>query len=233
MNISEFESGIEFHRELNPVLWNNDDLHLDVRPALIKIAEDFKQFINVPFQVSDLIITGGQVSYYYTKHSDLDLHLIVDFGTVDCERAVEELFDSKRLLYNQKYNITVKGIPVELYVEDIRFPAVSASYSILKQQWIKYPEFQDAVIDHENIEKMSRVWQRVMAAAIGSKDVKTIRKTVNLLRKYRQMGLKSAGEYSTPNLVFKTLRNSDLIRILMDRLDRAHEQELSLGQTRA
>jgi hypothetical protein len=68
--------------------------------------------------VEDITITGGQVSYYYTDKSDLDLHLIVDMNNTTCDREAAELFDTKRLLYAEEHNIEVYGIPVGLYVED-------------------------------------------------------------------------------------------------------------------
>ena len=82
MRIVEFDLGFEPHDKLNPALWQGEDLLPDVKSALVKIAEDFKKYIDIPFDVEDLVITGGQVSYYYTKHSDLDLHLVVDFDSV-------------------------------------------------------------------------------------------------------------------------------------------------------
>jgi hypothetical protein len=228
MRIVEFNLGFEIHDDLNPRLWDNDSLRPDIKSALLKIAQDFKTFIDVPFEVSDVLITGGQVSYYYTKHSDLDLHLVVDFDQVACEREAAELFDTKRLLYKQKYNVTVQGIPVELYVENKDYPAVSASYSLIKNQWIVKPKSKIDSIDTQEIERMSLMWQRVIGSAMASKDVKTVQKTIKMLRKYRRLGLKTSGEYGTPNLVYKTLRNSEIIQNVMNFLDQAHDRDLSI-----
>jgi hypothetical protein len=95
MRLLEFDLGINQNAQLNPKLWKDNDLLPDVKKALIKIAEDFKKYIDIPFEVEDVTITGGQVSYYYTDHSDLDLHLIVDFDSVDCDREAAELFDTR------------------------------------------------------------------------------------------------------------------------------------------
>ena len=127
MAILDYNLGFEPHDELNPKIWQGDTLMPTVESALIKIARDFKKFIDVPFDVVDVRVTGGQVSYFYTEHSDLDLHLVADFSSVSCDREAAELFDAKRLLYKAKYDITVHGIPVELYVEDLDHPAVSAA----------------------------------------------------------------------------------------------------------
>lgn len=228
MRIVEFDLGFEPHDKLNPALWQGEDLLPDVKSALVKIAEDFKKYIDIPFDVEDLVITGGQVSYYYTKHSDLDLHLVVDFNSVNCDREAAELFDTKRLLYKNRYSITVKGIPVELYVEDERYPAVSSSYSLFSNSWLKRPTMQNDAIDLKEIERMSAVWQKIIDASLTSNDVKTAKKTLDLLRNYRKLGLKQTGEYGVQNLVYKTLRNSKTLEKLITFIDDMHEKDLSI-----
>jgi hypothetical protein len=228
MAILDFNLGFEPHSTLNPLVWHGNTLDKDVESALINIARDFKKFIDVPFDVVDVRITGGQVSYFYTRHSDLDLHLIADFSSVKCDREAAELFDAKRLLYKEKYSITVKGIPVELYVEDLDHPAVSASYSIQSRSWITRPKQDLGPFDVDEIQRLSNVWGEIIRHSLMSKNIKTARKTLDLLRKFRHLGLKTTGEYSTANLVYKTLRNSDLIRKLQNYIDHEHEQNLSV-----
>lgn len=229
MAILDYKLGFEPHQELNPKIWQGDRLQPDVESALIKIARDFKRFIDVPFDVVDVRITGGQVSYFYTEHSDLDLHLVANFASVQCDREAAELFDAKRLLYKERFDITVHGIPVELYVEDLDHPAVSAAYSISKRTWLTRPQRNLGPFDVDRIEHLTQVWDTVIRHSLQSKDIKIARKTLDLLRKFRQMGLKKQGEYSTANLVYKTLRNSDIIRLLQRSIDQAHDQQLSVG----
>lgn len=228
MRILEFDQGFDPHDKLNPKLWSGEDLYPDAKSALIKIAHDFKRFIDVPFKVDDVVITGGQVSYYYTRHSDLDLHLIVDFNSVACDRAAAELFDAKRLLYKNRYSITVKGIPVELYVEDERYPAVSSSYSVLSDTWLSKPTTHTNTIDLAEIERMSEVWQKIIRHSLASNDVDSSKKTLDLLRNYRKLGLKTTGEYGTANLVYKTLRNDKTLEDLITFIDQEHEKNLSI-----
>lgn len=230
MTILDFKLGFEPHEELNPKLWQGRrQLQPDIESALIKVARDFKKFIDVPFDVVDVRITGGQVSYFYTEHSDLDLHLIADYSSVRCDREAAELFDAKRLLYKAKYNVTVRGIPVELYVEDLNHPAVSAAYSVMKREWITEPKRDLGPFDIDEIKRMSQIWSTIIRHSLESNDVEIAKKTMNLLRKFRHLGLKSGGEYSTANLVYKTLRNSDLIRNLQNYIDNEHDRNLSVG----
>ena len=104
MTILDFKLGFEPHDTLNPRIWQGEKLDKDVESALIKIAQDFKRFIDVPFDVVDVRITGGQVSYFYTPYSDLDLHLIADFSSVNCDREAAELFDAKSSTYSSRYS---------------------------------------------------------------------------------------------------------------------------------
>ena len=228
MRILEFNLGFEEHDSINPLLWQGDELRPEVNLALLKIAKDFIEYIDVPFEVSDLVLTGSQLGYYYTKHSDLDLHIVVDFNTVKCDGEVAELFDTKRLLYKKQYDITIRGIPVEVYIEDLNYPAVSATYSLGQQQWITKPEQHPADIDLEEIKRMSKVWSTVIGKAIESNDLETGRKTIKMLRNYRKLGLKQTGEYGIENLVYKTLRNSKIIENLMKMIGDLHDQSLSI-----
>lgn len=228
MRILEFDLGFEQHDSLNPLLWQGDTLKPEVNMALLKIARDFIEYIGVPFKVSNLVITGGQVSYYYTKHSDLDLHIIVDFNTVECDREAAELFDAKRLLYKKQYDITIHGIPVEVYIEDLNFPAVSASYSLADQNWKVKPEQKINQIDTKEIERMSYIWQTVIDHTLKTNDLETARNVMKMIRNYRKLGLKDSGEYGIPNLVYKTLRNSKVVEKLMNMIGNLHDQSLSI-----
>ncbi len=228
MRILELDLGFEQHNELNPLLWQGEELRPEVKMALLKIAKDFVEYVEVPFEVKDLVLTGSQLGYYYTKHSDLDLHIIVDFNTVDCDREAAELFDTKRLLYKKQYDISIRGVPVEVYIEDSNYPAVSATYSLGDGSWRVKPDSQPQEIDTEEIVRMSKIWQTVIGKAIESNDLETGRKVLKMLRNYRKLGLKHSGEYGIENLVYKTLRNSKIIEKLMKLIGDLHDQSLSI-----
>jgi ribosomal protein L35AE/L33A len=228
MRILELDLGFEQHNELNPLLWQGEELRPEVKMALLKIAKDFVEYVEVPFEVKDLVLTGSQLGYYYTKHSDLDLHIIVDFDTVNCDREAAELFDTKRLLYKKQYDISIHGVPVEVYIEDSNFPAVSATYSLGNGGWKVKPNSQPEEIDSAEIIRMSKIWGTVIGKAIESNDLETGRKVLKMLRNYRKLGLKQTGEYGIENLVYKTLRNSKIIEKLMKMIGDLHDQSLSI-----
>jgi len=66
----------------------------------------------------------------------------------------KEMFDAKRLRWNEKHNITIKGYEVELYVEDEgEEHSSSGIYSVTDEEWIDKPERTDTTIDIETAKK--------------------------------------------------------------------------------
>lgn len=220
---------IEFNKELNPKLFTNRNLRPEVRQKLLDIARDFKQYCEVDFPIDDIQITGSQVSYHYTEESDLDLHLIVDYDKIDCDRELAELFDTKRHLYEREYNISIRDIPVGLYVENQATPGVSGGqYSVIQDQWIKEPKPFTGEIDQAEFAKDLNTWEKTIEKILGLNDVKLAKKCLKSLRNYRKLGLKTTGEYGTENLVYKALRRSGSLADLSDRVDQAHARDLSI-----
>ena len=177
------------------------------------------------------MITGGNANYTYTNKSDIDLHLIADFRKVSCDREVHELMDTKRLLYKQQRSLEVYGIPVELYVEDRDMPAQSGGcYSIVKNAWLRKPTKNIPQIDTQELAHWVDIWHTIIKHAIRSGKLNTMRGTMKLLRTYRRKGLHNdpRGEFSIPNLVYKSLRNDDTVRALQKLIDLAHDQDLSI-----
>lgn len=117
----ELEEDIEKHEELNPLLFEDDELKPEIKEAIEKIVNQFVEDLKtdgVKIEVKDIILVGSNVSYNYTKDSDLDIHIIVDKDTLDCDSEIYTLlYGAYRSLFNKNYDITIKGIPVEIYVE--------------------------------------------------------------------------------------------------------------------
>jgi hypothetical protein len=226
---NEYAEPIGQHQELNPKLWDQERLKSHIKGALLRIAEDFLKFVDIPVDVVDIRLAGGNANYNYSQHSDIDLHIIADFAQVDCDREVAELFDTKRLLYKRLHTITISGIPVELYIEDQDHPAVSAAYSVVKDQWIKEPGQKLPQYDEKSVKTAVEMWHKLIKTAIMSGDLNTCRKAVSLLRKYRKMGLKTPeGEFSTANLAYKSLRNDHTIEGITTLINLLHDRNLSV-----
>lgn len=231
MLLREFEKPVGQNVVLNPKLWDKDSLKGEIKTALLRIAKDFLEYVDVPVKVIDVVVAGGNANYTYTSKSDLDLHIIADVDSTPCDREAMELFDTKRLLYKRDHNITVKGIPVELYIEDVKTPAVSAAYSLLNDKWVREPERKTVDYDQKAVSKMVELWKTVFKGAIKTGDLHTCRNVLKLLREYRKKGLKTPdGEYSIPNLVYKSLRNDQTLEGLVTLINKLHDKDLSLKE---
>lgn len=228
MSMFEYTDPIEMHNQLNPSLWDGDNLRKEVRVALLKIAKEFYTFLDVNVTLLDLVVSGSQVNYNYTKHSDLDLHLIVPYSQVKCDMAVDELFDAKRKLWKQQHDIEIRGVPVELYVEDVDNPPVSSSYSVVKGEWINRPDPKAIKYDKPEVERVFAIWERAINGAIATDNLEICRNIKDMLKMYRKEGLAQHGEFGVPNLVFKALRNDGQVGKLMDAIGKFHDRQMSV-----
>jgi hypothetical protein len=225
MRIFEFTG----HTQLNPLLWQDQQLKPGIADALKAIADEFIKFVDLSVPVVDILITGGQASYHYNQYSDLDLHLVIDYRQIECDEEVGELLDTKRLLFKHQHSITVMGIPVEPGTEDLNNPSVSAAYSIESQQWIRAPKNHSDEIDRDSVDQQVYYWARIIKGVLNQNQPELAEKVLKLLRKYRKMGLKTTGEYGAENLAYKVLRNQQLVTQLADRVAQNTDQSLSLG----
>ena len=92
---------LEHHDELNSKFWNEKNLKPEVRKHLMMIANKWAVFSKIPKNgIKEIVLTGGNANYNYTKFSDLDVHLIVDFDTVsDCDKEfVDEFLRDKKTI---------------------------------------------------------------------------------------------------------------------------------------
>jgi len=217
---------ITVNRRLNPKLWENGKLNLEIADKLIEIAKAFEEFIGVELNVLDYTITGSNANYTWTEHSDLDLHLIVAGEVGDNAR---ELFNAKKALWGEQHNITIKGLPVECYVQGIEEKHHSTGvYSIAKSQWLVEPKKIKPEVDDAAVEAKKDSAIHDIEIALLSKDLNQLRKVKEKITKMRKAGLERAGEWSVENLVFKILRNLGLIDEIADKIRELEDQELSL-----
>jgi len=228
MSIAEFTDPIDLNKELNPALWQGSNLRTDVRVALLKIAKAYYNFLDIDVPIIDILVTGSQANYNYTRHSDLDLHLIVPYESVDCDLAVAELFDAKRRLWKQNHDLYIRNVPVELYAEDSKEPAVSSTYSVLRGEWIKKPGTPIMDYDRKEVRRLFDMWENLILNAVKTGDLEFMEKLKDMLKKFRKAGLAKDGEFGPANLAFKSLRNDGLVGHLMSAITKATDKQLSI-----
>jgi hypothetical protein len=244
MNLRELHSfklsdAVKFHPTLNQRLWHGIHLQPVVRKALLKIAQDFVEYLGIDdLDVKDITISGSNAAYSYTDHSDIDLHLVVDFSKLNPDSVYQELFTSKKMLYNDSHKITVHKIPVECYVQDSGEDAVTlGEFSVKHNKWIKRPTARRADINHTTTRLKYEKLQHIVDAALRSDDSAAVNRVLQKIKQYRQAGLDSGGEFSPENLAFKAVRSSGSIERLYKLRDRLRGRELSIesmyvGETR-
>jgi hypothetical protein len=229
MRLNEL-STLYYHDELNPLLWDGSQLKTEVRYKLMSIALHFAKYLNVPkLNLRDVTISGSNAAFGYSDKSDIDLHLVVDMPHDQPE--LEELYLAKKNQFNTTYDIKVKGIDVELYVQDVQQKHHSAGiYSVLNDHWLSKPKHQPPNIDDKEVKSKARNYSGKINVAMRSDDLNTAKETMADIRRLRQAGLEKGGEYSIENLAFKLLRARGKIDKFMKYINKLQSAELSLGE---
>ena len=229
---------IKVHSELNQKLWKGDKLKPEVRKRLLKIAADFIKELDIPVDISDITFTGSLANFNYSKYSDIDLHLILDFAKIDeNEELVRDFLLAKKSLWNDEHDIFIRGSEVEIYAENIGDPHHSTGvYSVLNNKWIKKPEKQqkDRIIDYYGvIHKSNQVIDAINSVMeLSSFDkLEKIELLKDKIKKMRQCGLEKEGEFSIENLAYKFLRNKGYIKKLWDESSRVYDELMSMEGT--
>ena len=235
MNINELHSfklsdAVKFHSKLNPKLWVGNRLKLRVRSALLEIAKDFIAYLGISkLEVKDVTISGSNSAYSYTDHSDIDLHILIDFSKLDDDEVYRELFNAKKALYNDYNKITIYGIEVECYVQDSNEPAVTlGEFSVMHNRWIKLPSKRRANLNQTSTKLKFQKLRELVLHAIKSNNNTMVNELIRKIQKYRQSGLSRGGEFSPENLAFKLVRNMGLLDKLYNHRNNLHGKELSI-----
>jgi len=220
---------VTVNSRLNPKLWDGDQLRPEVESKLKEIARAFEDFIGVDIKVIDYTITGSNANYTWTAYSDLDLHLIVPGTPSEEER---ELFSAKKSLWAEQRDITIRGLPVECYVQGDKEEHHSTGvYSIANNQWLVEPKKIKPEVDDSAVEAKKDAVLAAVEQALISNDLNKLRSVKDKITQMRKAGLARTGEWSVENLVFKILRNLGLIDQITDKIRELEDQELSLEQS--
>ena len=231
--------------ELNPKIWEKtgDEYKIrdEVRQKLLETSNIFIDFLGVDVVITDIIMIGSLVNYNWSKYSDIDLHIVVNFNQFpeNSKDLYLEFFDLKKVIFNQKHNIKMFGYDVECFVQKEDETTFSSGiYSILFDMWMnepKKPGFEN--IDKELIKEKSSQWMRIIDGIIDNikdedpDEIKSIvKKYKEKLKNFRNCGLEKDGEMSLENLVFKLLRRNGYIEKLYDIPTDIIDKKLSMKQ---
>ena len=242
-SLSNILSSFNLQETLNPKVFENSDdpknavMKSKVRNALMKIADEFISGLDDKIEVVDVVLTGSLVNFNWSKFSDFDLHVIIDYGVYGKQKDLyQELFQLKKQLFNQKHDISIFGYEVELYPQDEKESHFSTgTYSIMTDEWINIPTKEKFTIDKSILKTKVDSWRdkiENLVSSIRSEGIKKNEDKIDNLKKkikeYRQSGLEEVGELSYENLVFKYLRRSGLMEKLYNTVNKQLDKELSL-----
>jgi len=224
---------------LNPKLWDNHKLKPEIRKKLLNIANNFFKELKVDVKIRDIVLTGSVANYNWSKYSDVDLHIRIKFSDVDeNEDLVENYVLSKKTVWNEEHNIEISGFPVEIYVENVGETHIASGlYSVLNDKWIVEPKQKKLQIDIDDIRSKLEgylSYTPILEKYMKNKEYNRVISTVDIIRKkikrMRQSGLETGGEYSVENLAFKALRRSSFIGTILDMKTKAYDKEMSVGE---
>tara|TARA_R100000152_G_C6768039_1_gene193378 strand:+ start:153 stop:914 length:762 start_codon:yes stop_codon:yes gene_type:complete len=225
--------------KLNSEFWLENKLNPFIRERLIKIAEDFWAELDLGVDFEDITFTGSLANYNWSKYSDIDLHIIIDYAKVDNNvDLVREMFMAKKSVWNQRHDIFIHDFEVEIYVQDGGEEHVSTGvYSILDDRWLTEPESMEFSIDKPAVQKkaagiMDEIdkIEGMVASGENEKAKSYADKLKTKIRKMRQSGLEREGAYSNENLAFKVLRRNDSLGRLSDLQASAYDRAMGVQQ---
>jgi predicted nucleotidyltransferase len=245
MDTSDIIKSFESQDELNSKIWEKKgdsySMRPEVRKKLLETSNIFIDFLGVEILVTDIIMIGSLVNYNWSKYSDIDLHIVVNFNQfpTNSQDLYVEFFDLKKVIFNQKHNIKMFGYDVECFVQSESETTFSSGiYSILYDMWVNEPKKLDKTnIDKELIKEKSKQWMRIIDGVVDNiededpEEIKSIvKKYKEKLKNFRNCGLEKGGEMAIENLVFKLLRRNGYIEKLYDLPTEIIDKKLSMKQ---
>ena len=226
--------------DLNQKIWDEEEkVRPGVKAALMQVVDEFLAGLDMDIDIKDIIVTGSIANYNWSKFSDIDLHILVDFAEVnENEEMVKKFFDAVRSNWNKLHDIKVKGHEVEIYVQDEHEPHISTGvYSLMDNRWLVKPKKVRPAIDRGTAtKKMKHVARQIdkLSAVFDKGDYEgafdMAEKIKGKLKRMRQSGLEESGIYSPENLAFKMLRRSGDIEQLFAIYTQAYDKIHSLDQ---
>lgn len=222
-------SSFKKEKELPTKIWKGNYIDSRVRLKLLDIADDFWDYVGLDWvKRKGVCLTGSICNYNWSKFSDIDLHIIVDFSEVsDKTDFVKDYFDSKKNEWNNEHDsLKIHGFPVELYVEDINAETESGGiYDLEQNKWVKKPnkdEIHSIESDKQMIkEKSSQLMTKIDNYCLESNSTddsvklskigKKCKKLLSKLKAMRKFGLNRGGETDPYNIIYKVLRRTEYL----------------------
>jgi hypothetical protein len=227
---------------LCPSIWKDGDLKKFVRRHLYALAKEFMEGLddNMNIPIRDVLLVGSIAGFNWSKYSDVDLHVTVNFDELSkygTRETLQSLFDMKKADWNANHDIYVYGYPVEMYIQgDDTKNESDGIYSVKYGKWIKVPSGGSPIMHKQLIKNQAARYINIIDKLVDAADVaRSVRQCQALYDELdmiadevyagRKSGLAEEGESAAGNIVFKVLRRTghmDLIkqtkRLLYDKM---------------
>jgi hypothetical protein len=223
--------------ELQPKFWAAGKLNPKIAKRLEKIATEFLDGLEIGAEMVDLRLTGSLANYNWSKYSDADLHIVVDFSKIDENtELVEDFFYGAIWRWNELHDITIYGHEVEIFVENVGHVTHSAGiYSIMNNDWVIEPDPDKIDFDYVTARKKADAIETEVnmiekfAEQKPRAALKSVERLKQKIRRMRKAGLHSPDqEYSAENIAFKILRREDTLTTLNDLKFGAYDSIMSM-----
>lgn len=225
------------NNKLNPKIFDENGVMLpEVRNSILDIVDEFVSEVDesADIPVLDILLVGSNANYNYKDTSDLDIHIVTNFEDISDDTHIAGLWtDDERKLFNKNYDINIKGINAEVYVEDVSGASTTSNgiYSVLNNAWIKKPELKDIPeLDTDNSEVFLSFLNlaETYLDSPDETDSAEVEELINDLYLTRKYSIMTDGEFGEGNLAFKEIRARGILDDLKELLKYKKSQELSL-----
>jgi len=243
--------------ELCPEIWHEGKLDKRILSQLEKVANDFFEKLDlgdilpelseeeIQTKLRDIYFIGSLASYNWSKYSDIDLHLVMDFTELADEHdmpLLKKYFTACKNEWNLAHpDLKVLGYEVEVYVQDINEEnAANGIYSVMDDEWVKEPEtmveanldkslvlkkVKDIMVQVDMLERLVEGAQTKDSLALPSEFASSLWSKIVLSR--RESLAAGLGEMNTDNIIFKCLRRLGYLEKLKKLKNKIYDLENS------
>ena len=234
---------------LPPGIWKDEEtLNSKVRLKLLDIADDFWKFVNLTWvEPKGIIITGSICNFNWSKFSDIDLHLVVDFNEIDEKTEfVKQYLDLKKNEWNTEHEgLKIMGYPVELYTQDIKDDVEAGGiYDLEENAWIRRPNphtiknigLEKFGIKDKAAEIMTIIddMYKTLSSTDDEYEVSKIGEDAHYLwdkvKDLRKKSLTKRGENGAGNIVYKVLRRTGYLDKLFKLFSATYDKSNSITE---
>lgn len=209
------------NEELNPRLWSGKQMKPEVRDAILDLSEKFRKELGLTKEEVDTIkIVGGNASFQWSPESDADITIELDPQSGMTRKRFKALSKLTSVL-NFELMPKINGIPTNFFLalRGLNAPIRDQSvFDVANDQWVHKPSTKEQVDGPVVLQKAQEFLEQIKTAC-ESDDFECHKNLLSKIKAYRARGLKSGGELSFANAVYRHLSRSGEIERLKEHVN--------------